>query len=177
MKNLALFLILLPVLGVAEPCSDLLNFQMQRLRSSEQIDFCKTYQSKVILAVNTASNCGFTPQFKGLEVLYKKYQDRGLAILGFPSDDFNQAFDNPEDTAKVCFVNYGVTFPIFAKSIVKGANANLFFQKLSNLSGTIPKWNFYKYLINRDSSSIKAFSNFTQPRQLESEIEALLNIE
>jgi glutathione peroxidase len=175
MKKLLFALILLPSLGFAEPCTDVLNFKMAKLRSSEQIDFCKAYQNKVILAVNTASTCGFTPQFKGLQALYEKYKDQGLVVLGFPSGDFFQEFENAEETAKVCYVNYGVTFPMFAKSAVSGSDANVFFQKLSTLSDTRPKWNFYKYLVDRNGTSVESFSNFTKPEELESKIEALLN--
>ncbi len=175
MKKLGLLLMLLPILAIAEPCADLLNFKMKGLRSAEQVDFCKDYQGKVILAVNTASTCGFTPQFKGLEALYKKYKDKGLVVLGFPSGDFFQEFDTAEETAKVCYVNYGVTFPMFEKSAVRGEDANSFFQKLSSLADTKPKWNFYKFLIGRNGTSVEAFSNFTEPKELESKIEALLD--
>jgi glutathione peroxidase len=107
---------------------------MCKLRSSEQLDFCQAFQGNVILAVNTASNCGYTPQFKGLEALYQKYKDQGLVVVGFPFNDFNQGFDAPEKTANVCYINYGVTFPILGKSVVKGSSVNTFFQKLINPS-------------------------------------------
>lgn len=175
MKIIALVLILLPGLGFAEPCADLLNVNMNKLRSSKSVDFCKAYQDKVILAVNTASTCGFTPQFKGLQALYEKYKDRGLVVLGFPSGDFFQEYDNAEETAKVCYVNYGVTFPMFEKSAVSGSDANPFFQKLTTLSDTRPKWNFYKYLVSKNGLSVESFTNFTEPKELESKIEALLN--
>jgi glutathione peroxidase len=176
MKKLSFLLfVLLPALVHADPCADLLNFKMKQLRSTEQVDFCKAYQGKIILAVNTASKCGFTPQFKGLEQLYNKYKDRGLVVLGFPSADFFQEFDDSEETAKVCYINYGVTFPMFEKSAVSGSDANAFFQKLSELSETRPKWNFYKYLISRNGLSVEAFSNFTEPKELEAKIETLIN--
>lgn len=163
-----------PLLAAAAPCPELLQISQQKLRSNESIDFCQNYRGKVILAVNTASRCGFTPQFKGLEALYQKYKDRGLVILGFPSGDFFQEFDDAEETAKVCYVNYGVTFPMFAKSSVRGNNANAFFKKLAEISGTTPKWNFYKYLIAADGQTVEAFSNFTEPAELDTEIETLL---
>jgi glutathione peroxidase len=159
----------------AEPCSDLLNYKMRKLRSSEELDFCQAFQGKVILAVNTASNCGYTPQFKGLEALYQKYKDQGLVVVGFPSNDFNQEFDEAEKTAKVCYINYGVTFPMLEKSVVTGASANAFFQKLIKATGQAPEWNFYKYLIGRDGSSIEAFASNVTPEQLESKINSLLS--
>ncbi len=175
MKILALALMLLPSLAFAEPCADLLTVKMNKLRSSESVDFCKAYQNKVILAVNTASTCGFTPQFKGLQALYEKYKDQGLVVLGFPSGDFFQEFDDAEETAKVCYANYGVSFPMFEKSAVSGADANPFFQKLTSLSDTRPKWNFYKYLVNKNGLSVESFSNFTTPEELEPKIKALLD--
>ena len=159
----------------AEPCSDLLNYKASKLRSSEELDFCQAFQGKVVLAVNTASNCGYTPQFKGLEALYQKYKAQGLVVVGFPSNDFNQEFDAAEKTAKVCFINYGVTFPVLEKSAVKGSSANVFFQKLINVTGQAPEWNFYKYLIARDGSSVEAFSSDVTPEQLDSKISALLS--
>jgi glutathione peroxidase len=159
----------------AEPCSDLLNYKMSKLRSSEQFDFCQAFQGKVILAVNTASNCGYTPQFKGLEALYQKYKDQGLVVVGFPSNDFNQEFAEPEKTAKVCYINYGVTFPIMEKSAVQGSAANAFFQKLIKATGQAPEWNFYKYLIGRDGSSIEAFASNVTPEQLDSKITSLIS--
>jgi glutathione peroxidase len=160
--------------AAAEPCSDLLNYKMGKLRSSEQLDFCQAFQGKVVLAVNTASNCGFTPQFKGLEALYQKYKDKGLVVVGFPSNDFNQEFDAPEKTAKVCYINYGVTFPMLEKSVVTGSSANAFFQKLIKATGQAPEWNFYKYLIGRDGSTIEAFASNVTPEQLDSKISSLL---
>ena len=159
----------------AEPCSDLLNYKASKLRSSEELDFCQAFQGKVILAVNTASNCGYTPQFKGLEALYQKYKAQGLVVVGFPSNDFNQEFDAAEKTAKVCFINYGVTFPVLEKSVLKGSSANVFFQKLIKATGQAPEWNFYKYLIARDGSSVEAFSSDVTPEQLDSKISPLLS--
>jgi glutathione peroxidase len=159
----------------AQPCSDLLNYKMSKLRSSEQLDFCQAFQGKVVLAVNTASNCGYTLQFKGLEALYQKYKDKGLVVVGFPSNDFNQEFAEPEKTANVCYINYGVTFPMLEKSAVKGPAANAFFQKLIKATGHEPEWNFYKYLIGRDGASVEAFASNVTPEQLDSKISSLLS--
>ena len=156
-------------------CSDLLNYHATKLRSSETLDFCQLFQGKVVVVVNTASNCGYTPQFKGLEALYQKYKDKGLVVVGFPSNDFNQEFDAAEKTANVCYINYGVTFPVLEKSIVTGSLANPFFKKLNKISGKAPEWNFYKYLIGRDAQFIEAFASNVTPEQLESKIISLLS--
>jgi len=158
----------------AETCPGVLNYQAQKLRSSESIDFCAAFKGKVVLVVNTASNCGYTPQFQGLEALYQKYKDRGLAVVGFPSNDFFQEFENSEDTAKVCYLNYGVTFPMLNKSSVKGATANPFFQSLIQATGKPPKWNFHKYLIAKDGKSVTAYESNVRPEQLDATIQTLL---
>jgi glutathione peroxidase len=160
----------------ADTCPDLLDFTAQKLRSKETVDFCQAYQGKVILAVNTASQCGFTPQFKGLEALYQKYKDRGLVILGFPSADFHQEFDDEQKTAELCQQNYGVTFPMFKPGPVRGGDANAFFKKLAERSGTAPKWNFYKYLIDAKGNVVESYASMTAPgdEALRQKIESLL---
>ncbi len=167
-------MLLFPISVLSEQCPKLLNHEIQALRSSDKIDFCKSFQGKVVLAVNTASNCGFTPQFKGLEALYKKYKDQGLVVVGFPSNDFNQEFDDEAKTAEVCFINYGVTFPMMTKSAVSGEQANPFFAQLTNKTKTAPQWNFYKYLISRDGNTVTAHSNHVKPADLEESIQSLL---
>lgn len=157
----------------ADTCPAVLNYQARKLRSSESIDFC-AFKGQVVLAVNTASNCGYTPQFQGLEVLYQKYKQQGLVVVGFPSNDFFQEFENAEETAKVCYLNYGVTFPMLDKSSVKGASANPFFQGLINATGKPPKWNFHKYLIAKDGTTVTAYESSVTPEQLESTIKSLL---
>jgi glutathione peroxidase len=160
----------------ASECPDLLQFSLKKLRSDETVDFCQAYAGKVILAVNTASQCGFTPQFKGLEALYQKYKARGLVVLGFPSGDFHQEFDNAEQTSKVCHLNYGVTFPMFAKTGVRGDDTNAFFKKLAERTGTTPKWNFYKYLIDSKGQVVDSYASTTTPEDLDlrARIETLL---
>ncbi len=158
----------------AAPCGDLLNVKMNKLRGNEQVDFCQAFGGKMVLAVNTASNCGYTPQFKGLEALYQKYKDQGLVVVGFPSNDFNQEFADAEKTAKVCYQNYGVTFPMMAKSAVKGEGANPFFQKLIQATGQAPQWNFHKYLIDSQGNNVTAFASTVTPEQLEGKLEGLL---
>lgn len=159
-----------------ETCPELLNFTAQKLRSQESVDFCKAFNGKVILAVNTASQCGFTPQFKGLEALYQKYKDKGLVVLGFPSDDFYQEFNEEEKTAEMCYKNYGVNFPMFKTSTVTGDGANAFFRQLAKQAGEGPKWNFHKYLIDRQGRVVLSVSSVTPPEdaKLNQQIEALI---
>jgi glutathione peroxidase len=173
---------LLPVLALlagtaAADCPPLLKTDMKPLRGGDPVNLCETYRGKVILAVNTASQCGFTPQFKGLEALYQKYKDRGLVVLGFPSNDFHQEFSEAEETAKMCYINYGVTFPMFSKSAVKGDDANPFFKQLAEQSGVSPKWNFYKYLISPDGKVVDTYTPMTAPddKALQDKIEGLLS--
>lgn len=143
--------------------ASLLDYEMKALRGGQTVNFREAYQGKVILAVNTASQCGFTPQFKGLEALYEKYRDKGLVILGFPSNDFWQEHNDAEKTAEVCYLNYGVTFPMFSKSAVKGSEANAFFRNLIEQSGQSPKWNFFKYLIDPQGHVVKVYASTTSP--------------
>lgn len=139
----------------------------------------KEYQDKVILVVNTASKCGLTPQYEGLEKLYQEYKDRGLVILGFPCNQFgNQEPDNEDKIAGGCLINYGVSFPMFAKVKVNGEEAHPLFKYLKGeLKGTFcnaVKWNFTKFLIGRDGKPYKRFSPITKPEKLRKDIEKLL---
>ena len=142
-------------------CDDFTNVDIRKLRSKESINLCD-YKNKPLLIVNTASNCGFTPQFESLEKLHKTYKDEGLVILGFPSDDFFQEEDNEKETAKVCFINYGVTFPMFATSEVRGSDANPIFKHLNEQTSS-PNWNFYKYLVSADRKTILRFNSKVKP--------------
>jgi len=138
------------------------------------------YQGKVVLIVNTASKCGFTPQFQGLQELYDKYHDRGLEILGFPSNQFKeQDPGSNEEILEFCQLNYGVKFPMFEKVDVKGENAHPLFRYLSDeapglMGSKSVKWNFTKFLIDRDGKPVKRFAPQTSPDQLEKDIEKLL---
>lgn len=143
-------------------CHELLNFEATKLRSSEVINFCDAYEGKALLVVNTASQCGFTPQFKGLEALHQKYQDK-LAIVGFPSDDFNQEYSDSEKISDVCYINYGVTFTMLEPSSVKGSGANQVFKTLAQRTGQAPAWNFNKYLISADGSEVQHFVSSVKP--------------
>ena len=121
------------------------------------------YGGKALLVVNTASQCGFTPQYKGLEALYAKYKDQGLVVLGFPSNDFAQEKSNNKDIADFCENTFGVKFPMFAASSVKGDQANPLFKQLAAQGATAPRWNFYKYLIGRDGKLVDSYSSMTSP--------------
>ena len=131
----------------------LLDQDFRRLASDEVVNLGEAYAGKVILVVNTASKCGNTPQYDGLEKLYEEYQDDGLVVLGFPSNDFFE----------FCRLTYGVQFPMFEKVTVKEGEAHPFFAELASASGTYPTWNFHKYLIGRDGRLIAEFSPRTQP--------------
>lgn len=138
------------------------------------------FKGKVLLIINTASKCGFTPQYKGLEELYKKYKDQGLAVIGFPCDQFgHQEPGSNEEIASFCEMNYGVSFPIMEKIEVNGKNASPIFKylksKAGGLFGSRIKWNFTKFLISRDGQTIKRFSPIKNPKSLEKYIEKMLN--
>lgn len=145
----------------ATACIDWLDHDMGRLNSSEQHDLCALTAGKTVLVVNTASFCGFTPQFEGLEALYQRYKDEGLMIVGFPSDDFNQESDSAAETAEVCFINYGVTFPMTSVIKVKGADAHPIFQQL-HVKGE-PQWNFNKYLVSKSGEVLAHYGSTVDP--------------
>ncbi|MDD3764080.1 MAG: hypothetical protein PHP86_12400 [Nevskiales bacterium] len=130
---------------------------------SDQTEACGYFEGhRAVLVVNTASMCGYTPQFEGLEALYRRYAADGLQVLGFPSDDFGgQEYDDAERTAKVCYRNYGVTFPMFAKVDVVGDTAHPLFQRLQAATGQAPRWNFHKYLVTADA--VMAFDTRVKP--------------
>jgi glutathione peroxidase len=157
-------------------CAAYLNQDMRKLRSSETINLCKESAGKPMLIVNTASHCGFTPQFEGLEGLYEKYKDRGLVVLGFPSDDFNQEAKDDAETAEVCYINYGVKFTMLSVSSVKGSAANPIFKELAKQTEA-PNWNFNKYLVKADGTVVKHFGSRVLPNspELEKAIESVLS--
>ena len=137
------------------------------------------YKGKVVVVVNTASKCGFTPQYEGLEKLYKDYKDKGLVILGFPCNQFgNQEPGSEKDIAEGCLLNYGVSFPMFSKVFVNGENTHPLFSYLKNeLKGTLGnnvKWNFTKFVIDRNGIPVKRFAPITKPESMKDTIEQLL---
>jgi glutathione peroxidase len=151
------------VAGVAlAECPDYLNHDLQKLRSKETVNICKDFAGKPLLLVNTASHCGYTPQFKGLQALHKKYQDQGLVVIGFPSDDFNQEDKNLAKTAQICYINYGVKFTMLQPSSVRGKNANPIFKELARQSAA-PSWNFNKYLLRADGAVVEYFASGIEP--------------
>ena len=147
-------------------CLPFLDQKIRKLHSKKDIDLCKLTAGKPVLVVNTASNCGFTPQFKSLEALHKKYKEQGLVVLGFPSDDFFQEEDNEKDTADICYINYGVTFTMLTPNSVKGSNAQPVFKHLGDEVGA-PRWNFFKYLVSADGTQIKQFNSKVKPDSTE----------
>ena len=156
-------------------CPALLNQNFKRLQDEAPQNLCQ-YAGKVVLVVNTASYCGYTKQYEGLEKLYAKYGPRGLVVLGFPSNDFKQEAENAKEIADLCYNTYGVKFPMFAKTVVSGPNANPLHASLAKQTGKEPKWNFTKYLIGRDGKVIEHFPSKVAPEdpQLVSKIEAAL---
>ena len=122
------------------------------------------YAGKVVLVVNTASECGYTPQYQGLEALYRKFRARGLVVLGFPSNDFGgQEPGSNKDIAAFCVNQYAIDFPMFAKSAVRGAQANPLFAELARASGAEPRWNFHKYLVDRSGREVISFDTRVAP--------------
>lgn len=141
------------------------HFSFQTLTGHKPLPL-STFEGKVVLVVNTASKCGFTSQYSELEKLYKKYQSRGLVILGVPSNDFGQQEPgNNQEIANFCQINYGVSFPMTSKEIVKGKNAHPFYQWAHQQLGfgSAPKWNFHKYLINRNGELVTFYYSTTKP--------------
>ncbi|MDX1692590.1 MAG: glutathione peroxidase [Ketobacteraceae bacterium] len=148
------------------------------LRKPETESLCR-HAGRVLLIVNTASRCGYTRQFEGLEKLYQTYQNKGLTVLGFPSNDFRQELEDDTSIASFCRINYGVTFPMYSKSAVKGADANGLYQGLIQDSGQAPTWNFNKYLVDREGTVATHFPSSVRPESdtLIRQIESLLGPE
>jgi len=142
----------------------LLNQDFRMLASDDVVNLEEAYSGKVVLIVNTASKCGNTPQYDGLEKLYQEYAEKGLVVLGFPSNDFfGQEPGTEEQIQEFCRLTYKVKFPMFEKVAVKEGEAHPFFDQLAAATGTYPTWNFHKYLIGRDGKAITQFSPRTQP--------------
>jgi glutathione peroxidase len=160
-----------------QQASEFYGFQAKTLRGEDTS--LSRYAGKVALVVNTASKCGFTPQYAGLEMLYRKYRDTGLVILGFPCNQFgNQEPGDAETIESQCLANYGVSFPVFEKTHVKGASAHPLFVwltgKLPGLFGKSVKWNFTKFLVSRGGQPMRRFAPLTKPERIEPAIQAAL---
>ena len=136
----------------ANQCPNVLKHMKRKLNSQEVVNLCEAYSGKAVLFVNTASKCGFTPQFEGLEALYDNYKEQGLVVLGFPSNDFKQEYGDESKTAELCELTYGVNFPMFETLSVKGDNADPLFAQLAKASGKEPSWNFNKYLLDKNGN-------------------------
>ncbi len=143
---------------------DLLDHEFRKLASEESINLKEAYGGDVVLIVNTASKCGNTPQYEGLEKLYQEYGDRGLTVVGIPSNDFlGQEPGTEEEIQEFCRLTYSIQFPMLEKAVVKKGKAHPLFDDLAAASGTYPRWNFHKFLIGRDGQLIAEFSPRTKP--------------
>ena len=148
--------------AAGQACPALLQHTFPRLQDDKPQPLCQ-YAGKVLLVVNTASYCGYTGQYEGLEALHAKYAARGLVVMGFPSNDFNQESDDKAKIAELCFNTYGVKFPMFAPGKVSGREANALFAGLAQATGQPPKWNFHKYVVDRQGKPVAAFASRVAP--------------
>ncbi len=145
-------------------CPSVLAHKFARLQDEAPQDLCQ-YAGKVVLVVNTASYCGFTGQYEGLEALYAKEKAKGLVVLGFPSNDFGQQEPgNAKQIADFCFNTYGVKFPMFSKSVVRGKDKNPLYAQLAQATGKEPQWNFHKYLIDRSGKVVASYPSEVEPQ-------------
>ena len=164
MRTIAGLLMFMAATAALSSDGSLLDQDFRRLASDEVVNLETAYGGKVVLVVNTASKCGNTPQYEGLEKLYEEYGDEGLVVLGFPSNDFfGQEPGTEEEIQEFCRLTYGVRFPMFEKVTVKKGEAHPFYNQLAAAAGTYPTWNFHKYLIGRDGRLIAEFSPRTSP--------------
>ena len=147
----------------APACAPLLQHSFLRLQDEKPQSLCQ-YSGKVLVVVNTASFCGFTRQYEGLEALYARYRDKGLVVLGFPSNDFSQESGSNKEIADFCENTFGVKFPMFVKSGVSGKTANPLFRQLADKTGQRPRWNFHKYVVARDGQRVTSFNTATDPK-------------
>ena len=165
MKKIMLLLLLCYIPSVnAATCPDFLNVEKKRLASDEIVNLCDEYKGKVLLIVNTASKCGYTYQYDGLETLYSRYKDRGLVVVGFPSNDFaNQEPGNEEQIQAFCRLTYGVKFPMFAKTTVARGTHDPVYKGLARITGEYPQWNFHKYLVDRKGNVVSTHNSKSEP--------------
>ncbi|MBU2884423.1 glutathione peroxidase [Gilvimarinus agarilyticus] len=177
MRQFALFglLLSLGMNALAESCPEHLGGEYRKLHASESVNLCDVINKKPALVVNTASHCGYTKQFSGLEALHQKYQAEGLVVIGFASNAFKQAAKSEAEAADICYTNYGVSFTMLAPTEVTGTEANALFRWLAEQT-VAPSWNFNKYLINPKTGAVKHFDSRTAPNSeaLTKAIEAAL---
>ena len=174
-RSIIFIVLLFASAAATAACPRLLDVKMDTL-TEDAASLCR-YQGKVLLVVNTASQCGYTPQYEGLEKLYRQYKDKGLVVLGFPSNDFGgQEPGTNKDIATFCEVNYGVSFPMFTKSAVARGSVNPFYERLAQASNAKPRWNFHKYLVDRRGEKVLAYPSDVAPgdQKLVAQIERLL---
>jgi len=172
---LALFTAPAPSVAGESSCPAMIDHKFANLMD-EPVSLCQ-FSGKVLLIVNTASECGYTPQYDGLEKLYRRYREKGFVVLGFPSNDFGgQEPGSNKEIAQFCQVNYGITFPVFAKTAVVGKNVNPLFRELAAKTGQPPRWNFHKYLLDRTGQPVAAFESAVEPEdpRITAQIEKLL---
>ncbi|MDC1466809.1 glutathione peroxidase [Litorivicinus sp.] len=146
-------------------CAALLDHSIRQLAGEKVDRLCELYQNQVVMIVNTASKCGFTPQFDGLEKLYKKHKSEGFVVLGFPSKDFgNQEYASESETADFCRLTYGVQFPMYETMHAKKGKADPLFKGLAEAADNdYPSWNFHKYILDRNGKLVGSFGSFTGP--------------
>ena len=147
---------------VAAACPEYMDHSLRKLHSKEQVNLCALQDGRPMLIINTASHCGYTKQFKGLEALHQQFGERGLVVVGFASNDFRQEAKDEAKAAEVCYVNYGVTFTMIAPSHVKGDDANPVFQELARQTQA-PQWNFNKYLVDGSGKVVQQYGSNTTP--------------
>lgn len=162
MRIILSLLLMVGSLSAHAACPEYLDQSMRKLHSKAEVNLCSAFEGKPLLLVNTASHCGYTPQFKGLEAVYQQYKDQGLVVVGFASDDFRQEDDDEAKAADICYVNYGVTFTMLAPSQVRGDNANPVFQELARQTQA-PSWNFNKYLVDAQGRVVEHFGSNIKP--------------
>ena len=155
-------------------CLPMFDQTMRKLHSQDSVNLCELTTQKPVLVVNTASHCGFTPQFRELEALHQQFGEQGLVVLGFPSNDFRQESKDESETAEVCYRNYGVSFTMLAPGAVRGADANPVFKQLASASKA-PSWNFNKYLVDTQGQ-VTHYASTIKPQsaQLVSDVEQAL---
>jgi glutathione peroxidase len=175
LKAILAFALVVASGSAAAACPPLLDVSLPTL-TEDAASLCR-YEGKVLLVVNTASQCGYTPQYEGLEKLHRRYKDKGLVVIGFPSNDFGgQEPGSNKEIARFCEVNYGVSFPMFTKTSVAKGSVNPFYERLAKASNAKPRWNFHKYLVDRSGAKVLSYESAVEPndQKLVKEIERLL---